>query len=315
VGGWWLSRSPSVQSAVTGTAPISRVVTVTTPVAGATLPAEDFVMGGTGPAGDTLTISEGGQTVVTTQVGPDGTWQAAIPAPTPGEHTYTITGKDSGAQTEFKMTAGEGTQAPESGPTPGDTAEEGGDPAGTPTPGTFAITAPSTGESLPAGGFEMKGTGKPGDTLQVLEDDTSLGNVTVAEDGTWSLSVPSPAPGEHVYSVQDGGGQALGQQRLTFAAAQAGSGQKCDEAFTLSITDGQTVNQPFRFGGVGAGKGYRVTVKRGERVVGTKQIPLDATCGWSYQSKPGAGQVTYEVRPSEEASGEALRTVTLTVRR
>lgn len=316
-GGWWLSRSPSVQSAVTGNA-ASRSLTVTTP-AGATLPAEDFVMGGTGPAGDTLTIGEGDQPAATTRVGPDGTWQAAIPAPAPGEHIYRITGKDSGAQTEFKVTVGQGTGPANGSQTTGSGEAEGaaageGDTAGTAIPGTFAITAPAQGASLPAGGFELKGTGKPGDSLQVLEDGTSLGSVTVAGDGTWSLTVPSPAAGKHTYSAQAESGQALGEIDLTFASAQAGSGQNCDEAFTLSMTDGQTVNQPFRFGGVGGGKGYSVTVRRGERVVGTKQIPLDATCGWSYQSRPGPGQVTYEVRPAGEPSGEALSMVTLTVR-
>ena len=73
------------------------------------------------------------------------------------------------------------------------------------------------------------------------------------------------------------------------------------------------VGEPFRFGGVGQGEGYSVTVKRGERTIGTKDIPLDATCGWSYQSKPGAGQITYEVRPLGDAAAAPLSTVNLTV--
>ncbi|SMB90112.1 DUF937 domain-containing protein [Deinococcus hopiensis] len=331
---WWFSRSPSGTS-VTGSVP-ARSVTVTTPAPGATLPAEDFVMGGSAAAGDTLTIQEGDQSVATTEVGSDGTWQVAVPAPAPGEHTYRVTGKNSGARTELKMTAGgagatagQDTTAENSADTSGAAGDDGapstsgaappsgqaGSEDGTSaTPGTFAITGPAEGTQLPAGGFTLRGTGNPGGILQVLEDGTSLGNATVAEDGTWSLDVPSPAAGAHTYAVQDSGGQELGQVALRSAAAQAGAGNTCAQNYTLSITDGQTVNQPFRFGGVGGGKGYAVTVKRDARVVGTKNVPLDTTCGWSYQSKPGAGKVTYEVRAAGATSGEPLSTVTLTVK-
>jgi hypothetical protein len=54
-------------------------------------------------------------------------------------------------------------------------------------------------------------------------------------------------------------------------------------------------------------------VKRGDRTIGTKDIALDATCGWSYQSKPGAGTITYEVRPLGDAAAEPLSAVNLTV--
>lgn len=180
--------------------------------------------------------------------------------------------------------------------------------------GGFAISEPAVDATLPAGGFTMRGTGTAGETLQILEDGTSLGNVTVSEDGTWSLDVPSPAAGPHTYSVTGAGGTELGTLAATIGAADANaSAANCTDEYSLSITDGQTVSEPFRFGGKGQGQGYSVTVKRGDRTIGVKNIPLDSTCGWSYQSKPGAGAVSYEVRPLGDSSAAPLSSVNITV--
>ena len=70
--------------------------------------------------------------------------------------------------------------------------------------------------------------------------------------------------------------------------------------------------QPFRFGGVGSGKSYTVTIMRGERKIGSKVLLLDATCGYSYTSKPGAGTVTYMV--AQTGSADMASKITLSVR-
>lgn len=334
LGGCWLVQNRQGTTPTSGTpttgAP-GNGIEVTRPASGASVPADDFVMSGTGPANDTLRIEEGGQPVASVEVGPDGNWEAAIPAPTPGEHTYTVRGQ-SGSSSEVRVSVTgtdgaasggvTGTTGPNDGSTngAGDTAPGTSGTAGTATGGatggtsTFAITEPAAGAQLPAGGFTLRGTGTPGQMLQVFEDDTSLGNVTVAEDGTWTLAVPSPTAGTHTYGVRGPGGGSLGQVSATVAATTGNaSTANCTRDYTLSITDGQTVSEPFRFGGVGQGEGYSVTVKRGERTVGTKAVRLDATCGWSYQSRPGPGAVTYEVRPLGQADAAPLSTVTLTV--
>ena len=70
--------------------------------------------------------------------------------------------------------------------------------------------------------------------------------------------------------------------------------------------------QPFRFGGVGSGKSYTVTIMRGERKIGSKVLPLDATCGYSYTSRPGAGTVTYTM--AQTGSADMASKVTLSVK-
>ena len=66
--------------------------------------------------------------------------------------------------------------------------------------------------------------------------------------------------------------------------------------------------QPFRFGGVGSGKSYTVTIMRGERKIGSKVLSLDATCGYNYISKP----VTVTV--AQTGSADIASKVTLSVR-
>lgn len=90
----------------------------------------------------------------------------------------------------------------------------------------------------------------------------------------------------------------------------------CTKAFTLSVKDGDTVSNGFRFGGVGEGKGYEVTVTRGDgRTIGTKQLPLDQDCAYGYDSKPGAGTIKYDIRPfGADLSTKPTQTLTLTVK-
>lgn len=177
---------------------------------------------------------------------------------------------------------------------------------------SLRISEPDSGAQLPAGTFQLRGTGTPGEELEVFEDNTSVGRVMVNPDGTWTLAVPPPAEGEHTYEVR--GASTTASTRITVAAA-SGTAAECTKDFTLSFSDGQTVARPFRFGGEGAGQGYTVTVRRGERIVGTRDVALDATCGWSYRSDPGAGPITYEVRPiGASPSDPPLQIINLTVR-
>ncbi len=103
----------------------------------------------------------------------------------------------------------------------------------------------------------------------------------------------------------------------TDSSGMAGKTDACaNKTFSLSVTDGASVTEGFRFGGEGSGKGYAVTISRVSdgRQIGVKQLPLQADCTYGYESRPGKGQIKYEVRPLEAAADSTpISTVTLTV--
>ncbi|ACO45291.1 DUF937 domain-containing protein [Deinococcus deserti] len=224
--------------------------------------------------------------------------------------TETQSSADTTAGTAAPITPAESQEFETTDPA-GEETSDSVQPAGT---GDMTVIGPATGTTLPAGGFTLRGTGAQGQEAELFEDDTSLGRVTVGEDGRWSFDVPSPSAGPHTYSLRSQDGNEIASVRLTTSAATAGAATAdCTEDFSLSIADGQTVSEPFRFGGKGQGSGYDVTVRRGARVIGTRKVALDGSCGWSYESKPGPGTITYEVRPAGDATAEPVSTVNLTV--
>jgi hypothetical protein len=172
----------------------------------------------------------------------------------------------------------------------------------------FAITEPLASAQLAAGGFTLKGTGTPGEQLSIFEDGTNLGSTVVREDGSWAYDVPGPSAGDHTYEARGSGDPATVSVNIAQAEARTGD---CTKDYSLSVKDGDTLAAPFRFGGAGKGAGYTVKVKRGERQIGTKDLGLDNTCEWSYQSNPGPGAITYEVQ--ELGGGATLSTVNLNI--
>ncbi|WP_425146035.1 DUF937 domain-containing protein [Deinococcus sp.] len=259
-----------------------------------TTPSSVTAVEGTGKPGDVLEVFENGASLGKVTVGADGKWSLNLPNIAQGDHTFIVKGPSGAELGTLKTTLA----LPAAGTAAGN--------------GNFALSFPAANATLPAGAFTMKGNGKAGDALQVFEDGTSLGNVTVGADGTWSLDVPSPTAGAHTYSVKGPGGAELGSVKATVAAAAANAGATCTKTFSLSIKDGQTVSAPYRFGGVGSGKSYDITVLRGAKKIGSKNVPLDATCGWSYTSNPGKGTITYSI--SESGKTDVAGKITLTVK-
>jgi Bacterial protein of unknown function (DUF937) len=87
----------------------------------------------------------------------------------------------------------------------------------------------------------------------------------------------------------------------------------CTAAYSLGVTDGAAVTEPFQFGGTGKGKGYNITVYQSDgRKIGTKDLPNDKDCKWGYLSNPTKGNIKYEVR--EIGGTDIVSTVTLTVK-
>ena len=293
---------------------------VTDPAAGTTLPAAAFTMRGTGTAGQTLSILDGGTQIGTATVEAGGNWSFEVPAPSQGAHTYEVRGPDAAAPpAQLAVTVGAAGNAATNTTTNSATGTDANTAATTPdtsgaatTGEALAISTPATGGSVPAGAFDLSGTGTAGQEVELFEDGNSIGKVVVGADGNWTLNVPSPAAGQHTYEVRSQGQTASSAVTVGTASADA-SAAACTQDFSVSLKDGQSVTAPFRFGGQGTGQSYTITVLRGERTVGTKRLPLSADCGWSYSSNPGKGEVTYVVRPGQDASAAPVSTLTLNV--
>jgi hypothetical protein len=185
---------------------------------------------------------------------------------------------------------------------------------------SVAIAEPTPGTELTAGLFSLQGTATAGETVEIYENESSgqvlLGKVVADSDGKWTLEVPPVASEQRSFEAlgagKDKGTGATATYRFTASTVDT----TCTEDFRFfqGLAEGSTISAPFRFGGLGTGKSYSVTVKRGGRQIGVKQIPLDSTCGWSYLSNPGLGAITYEVREtSADPASNPLQTLNLTV--
>ena len=304
-GGCYLAQQnrAATGSAASGAAGAG-MLAVTDPAAGTRLPAAAFTMRGTGTAGQTLTILDGGNQLGTSSVGTDGTWSFEVPAPGEGAHNYQVKGPDAAAApAQLAVTVGAAGSA-DSGTTNAVTTGA--------AAGALSISSPANGSSVPAGAFDLSGAGTAGQEVEVFEDGSSIGKVSVSAEGTWTLNVPSPSPGAHTYQVK-GQGQAVSSTLTVQAPSADASAASCSQDFSASLKDGQSVTAPFRFGGQGSGSRYRITVLRGSRVVGSRTVRLGAACGWSYRSNPGQGELTYVVRPGQDASAAPVLTLTLNV--
>ena len=257
---------------------------------------------GTGRAGETVTVSENGTALTSATVDRDGRFSATVPTPSAGEHRYTVSETGTTATVSRAVTAAALASATSAASdTRADTngaSSSASNSAATPA-GTLAFTAPADGSAVTADTLTLRGSGPANAELALSEDGTSLGQVRTDASGHWSFVVPSPSVGDHTYTATSGATSRSLKVKVTAGAAQAGV---CAKPFSLSLRGDQRVKQPFRFGGVGSGKSYQVTVSRGSRTVGRKTLALGAGCGWSYTSRPGKGRVTYTLRESGQSA-------------
>lgn len=279
LGGCFLLRPKQVYAPPASTASTSNF-TVTTPTAGTSVTPNGFLAEGTGQPESTVTVLRDGKLITSFQVSKEGRWSADIldTAAHAGDAAYEFRGEQGQRLGTLPLKVAALTGA-----------------AVTP----LTVSDPTTGAEVSAGGFNLQGRGQAGETYQVYEDGVSIGTFVVAPDGTWSVDVAGPAAGAHTYTVLDKSGNRVALVPVT---AVSGAAAACTDPVSISLSDNETVSAPFRFGGRGTAADYTVTVWRGERQVGTRDVKLSPDCTWSYASDPGGksgvqNRIRYEVRP------------------
>ncbi len=78
----------------------------TYPVAGERLDAQDYLLEGTGPAGERLELLQNGVVVGQVTVGADGKWSYYVSKPAPGEYSYQLKGASSSADLKLSVAQG-----------------------------------------------------------------------------------------------------------------------------------------------------------------------------------------------------------------
>lgn len=153
---------------------------VTTPADGGFMNDATPTISGTGEPGDSIVITEEGETRCTTTVAEDGTWSCTITVSvTDGEHTYDIEATDA---------AGNAIETPLSLTFTVDTA--------TPEAPTLAVIDEMTNDATPT----LSGTGEVGATVRVYESGNSsivLCEAIVDSSGDWSCTSSELEDGEH----------------------------------------------------------------------------------------------------------------------
>ncbi|PWI80807.1 adhesin, partial [Enterobacter sp. CGMCC 5087] len=152
---------------------------------------------GTGEAGSTVTIYDGGVAIGTAVVASNGTW-TFTPSVDLSESTHQITvratdaaGNTGPASPVFTLTV---DLTPPDAPTAIVLTDDTGVIRGTITSGAL------TDASLPL----LAGTGEPGGTITIYDNGVVVGTTTVQPNGTWSVTPNGPLPdGTHSITVTE----------------------------------------------------------------------------------------------------------------
>jgi VCBS repeat-containing protein len=149
---------------------------------------------GTGAVGSTITVYDGATPIGSTKVLNDGTWSIQLSQPlSDGPHNVSAIATDiaGNASNPGNFTLTIDTTPP---PAPVISSAEG-------LIGTTLQTL-SNGGSTKSTTPELSGTGEPGATITIYNNNTSLGTTTVQLNGSWTYTPPDPLPdGPHKFTA------------------------------------------------------------------------------------------------------------------
>jgi nucleoid-associated protein YgaU len=210
------TAATGVATAVPSVAPVAgKAPEIKRPVAAALKAGEPVVLEGTGEPGTTVTLYDGDQVVAETVVAPDGTWTMTVPPLAAGTHSLAAKvlgagGREQAASAPIELTVADGKIVV----------------------ATPAVSAPMVSTPVGAGAdagatMTLEGTGAPGATVKVYDDDKLLGEATVGADGKWTMTMPTLAAGLHSLVAKlfgaDGKEQATSQELNVTVSAGPGA--------------------------------------------------------------------------------------------
>ncbi|WP_233871715.1 Ig-like domain-containing protein [Paraburkholderia adhaesiva] len=272
---------------------------------------------GTGKAGDTVTIYDGGYAIGTATVGDDGTW-TFVPseALSDGAHNLTVTQTGPGtlvSDSTASITITVDTVAPDT-PSLGNGLGAVIDNVG-PITGPIAANG-VTDDPRPV----FQGQGTPGDTITIYDNGAALGTAAVGDDGTWSFQPSSDLnEGSHAITVTES--DPAGNESAPSDAFNFGSDYTAPDTPSLGNGLGAVIDNvgpitgPIAANGVtddprpvfqGKGTpGDTITVYDNGAALGTAAVGDDGT--WSFQpsSDMNEGSHAITITESDPAGNES----------
>lgn len=280
---------------------------------------------GTAPDGTTITIYDGTTLLGTAVLDGSGGWSFTPTTPlTDGPHSLTVHATDEAGNTTisppFELAID--TTAPATPDIPEITVNPDGG-----TPGTALNPGETTRDTTPT----LSGSGTPGDTVNIYDGATKIGEADVGEDGNWSWTPTTPLPdGTYDLSLtvtnQDSAGNESAPSTPvtitidTDAPAQPGTPTVTDSVSQITgpVLDGESTNDPRP---VLSGTGTPNDVITIYDQVGTGEpqavgsVTVDGNGNWSWRPENNIGEGTHEytATATDEAGNESVPSAGITI--
>ncbi|ENM1057953.1 BapA/Bap/LapF family large adhesin [Enterobacter hormaechei] len=280
---------------------------------------------GTAPEGTTITIYDGTTLLGTAVLDGSGGWSFTPTTPlTDGPHSLTVHATDEAGNTTisppFELAID--TTAPATPDIPEITVNPDGG-----TPGTALNPGETTRDTTPT----LSGSGTPGDTVNIYDGDTKIGEAEIDGDGNWSWTPTTPLPdGTYDLSLtltnQDSAGNESAPSTPvtitidTDAPAQPGTPTVTDSVSQITgpVLDGESTNDPRP---VLSGTGTPNDVITIYDQVGTGEpqavgsVTVDGNGNWSWRPESNIGEGTHEytATATDEAGNESVPSAGITI--
>ncbi|MWT61446.1 Ig-like domain repeat protein, partial [Escherichia coli] len=280
---------------------------------------------GTAPEGTTITIYDGTTLLGTAVLDGSGGWSFTPTTPlTDGPHSLTVHATDEAGNTTisppFELAID--TTAPATPDIPEITVNPDGG-----TPGTALNPGETTRDTTPT----LSGSGTPGDTVNIYDGATKIGEADVGEDGNWSWTPTTPLPdGTYDLSLtvtnQDSAGNESAPSTPvtitidTDAPDQPGTPTVTDSVSQITgpVLDGESTNDPRP---VLSGTGTPNDVITIYDQVGTGEpqavgsVTVDGNGNWSWRPENNIGEGTHEytATATDEAGNESVPSAGITI--
>ncbi|RKR73136.1 choice-of-anchor G family protein [Frondihabitans australicus] len=231
-------------------------VLVTSPTATADIPVT-----GTGEPGASIAVDLGGGLTGTATVGDDGKWGTTIHDVPVGDHTISVTESLTGVSLPAvtqDLTVQAGTGVAVSSPADGS---------------SVTVASSTSTTSLP-----VSGTADPGALVSVTIDGGTPKTVNAATDGSWSVTFPGVATGDHTISASEelaDGSTTPVTSTVTVAAAAKATITTPQAGQQIQVAPGSTT--VVVVSGTGA-PGASVKVLLGSA---SQTVPVDGTGAWT----------------------------------